>query len=176
MKKIYSLAMCFLLAGCTHQRDSFSDNPYFEKGKISCNGYNAEFKNIPNAFDNNPETYAELTLNKGKTSFIHIVVDITKNENLNTISKMYIKAADETGGKTVIFTTIPEWRPNSEWQDILFRKLYERDTFHFYNGTYQNINLLYKKTHFYFSADTSDRLIKIYSISFYDKENNLLTF
>lgn len=161
---------------CKQNPDIPSGTVYFAKGNILCSSYNAVFKNIQNAFDNNPETYAELTLNSGESSFIHIVVDITKNAYRNTISKMYIKASDKTGGKTAIFTTIPERRPNAGWQDTLVRELYKDDTFHFYNGTYRDINHSYKKTHFYFSADTSNRLIKIYSISFYDKDNNLLSF
>ena len=47
----------------------YTGNLYIEKGKISCNGYNAAVENITNAFDQNPETYAIFTLYDDKVSY-----------------------------------------------------------------------------------------------------------
>ncbi len=127
------------------------------------------------AFDNNPETYAELTLYGGENSFIHIVADTTEDENHHTISRIHITAADDSGGKTLVFTTIPQLRPNSTWQDTFVEKLYEDDTFRFSGGTERNVKLSQKKTHFYFAAPHK-RVIKIYSIRFYNKYDEVLAF
>ena len=68
----------------------YAGNLYIEKGKISCNGYNAAVENITNAFDHNPETYATFTLYDDKVSFINLLVDVTQGANTNNVSKIYI--------------------------------------------------------------------------------------
>ena len=86
----------------------YTGNLYFEKGKISCNGYNASFENITNAFDQNPETYAIFTLYDDKVSFINLLVDVTQGANTNNVSEIHIKSEDSRNEKTKIIATIPD--------------------------------------------------------------------
>ncbi|MGP1565382.1 MAG: hypothetical protein ACTTHU_08155 [Treponema sp.] len=103
------LLILFLsLFSCRHNSDMYTGNLYIEKGKISCNGYNAAVENITNAFDQNPETYAIFTLYDDKVSFINLLVDVTQGANTNNVSKIHIKSEDSRNEKTKIIATIPD--------------------------------------------------------------------
>jgi len=103
----------------------YTGNLYIEKGKISCNGYNASFENITNAFDQNPETYAIFTLYDDKVSFINLLVDVTQNANTNNISKIHIKSEDSRNETTKIIATIPD----SNNIDKTVSTIYDGNTF-----------------------------------------------
>ena len=170
MKKIFFL-LIMIFSGCSKNINSFASNPYFEKGKISCNGYNASFENITNAFDQNPETYATFTLYDDKVSFINLLVDVTQSANTNNVSKIHIKSEDSRNEKTKIIATIPD----SNNIDRTVSTIYDSNTFNLNKDI--NANCMCKKIHFYFTtANLKKRDIKVYSIDFYDSSNNLIRF
>ena len=167
-KKYFPL-LFLLFVGCAQNSDIDTNNPYFENGKISCNGYNASFENITNAFDNNSQTYTTLSLSDNEVSFINLVVDVTKNTNVAAISKVYIKA-DDSYGKTIITTTKPDIRGIER----LVSRPYDKNIFNL-DKTIE-VNSTCRLIHFYFSSSSRKRIIKIYSIDFYDEHNNRLVF
>lgn len=138
----------------------YTGNLYFEKGKISCNGYNASFENITNAFDNNPETYAIFTLYDDKVSFINLLVDVTQGANTNNVSKIHIKSENSRNEKTKIIATIPD----SNNIDKTVSTIYDSNTFNLNKDI--NANCTCKKIHFYFTtANLKKRDKYILSIS-----------
>lgn len=166
------LLILFLsLFGCRHNSDMYTGNLYIEKGKISCNGYNAAVENITNAFDQNPETYATFTLYDDKVSFINLLVDVTQGANTNNVSKIHIKSEDSRNEKTKIIAAIPD----SNNIDKTVSTIYDDDTFDLNKDI--NANCMCKKIHFYFTtANLKKRDIKVYSIDFYDSSNHLIRF
>lgn len=166
------LLISFLsIFSCRHNSDMYTGNLYIEKGKISCNGYNAAVENITNAFDQNPETYATFTLYDDKVSFINLLVDVTQGANTNNVSKIHIKSEDSRNEKTKIIATIPD----SNNIDKTVSTIYDSNTFNLNKDI--NANCMCKKIHFYFTtANLKKRDIKVYSIDFYDSSNHLIRF